>query len=260
MSCCSRRLGGAVICKVCWQPVLEARWRPPLSHASSPGLRAQSASLPAGLSAPNTTPSTPLTTATSQPLQPHAATQASSPVWPVACLAARMPATIGASCEAAPPSRRPLWQAAADLSHGGYLREVDRFDAAFFDNSAAEAQRMDPQQRLLLQTVWHALEDAGLPPVQLRGQAVGVFVGAFAHDYEWLDRDQRLHAGTAASAAQVAQPGQPLLFHWQLQQRAGGPLACVFDFRGPALTVHACSSSMAALHPAVRSLQARAGL
>ena len=52
--------------------------------------------------------------------------------------------------------------------HGGFLEQVDRFDAAAFGISASEADSLDPQQRLLLEVTWEALEHAACAPTRLR--------------------------------------------------------------------------------------------
>ncbi len=59
----------------------------------------------------------------------------------------------------------------------GLLDQVDHFDADFFGISPREARRMDPRQRLMLEVSWEALEDAGIPPHQLRNTTTGVFTG-----------------------------------------------------------------------------------
>ena len=66
---------------------------------------------------------------------------------------------------------------------GGFLDQVDRFDAGFFGISPREAESMDPQQRLLLEVAWEAMEDAGLTLARLAGTDAGVFVGISTHDY-----------------------------------------------------------------------------
>src|SRR6185436_10029411 len=67
-----------------------------------------------------------------------------------------------------------------------FIRDIDRFDAAFFGISPREAELMDPRQRMLLEGVWAALEDAGHAPSELRGQPVGIFIGATGDEFAAL--------------------------------------------------------------------------
>ncbi|MGL4204177.1 MAG: SDR family NAD(P)-dependent oxidoreductase, partial [Enterobacter roggenkampii] len=66
---------------------------------------------------------------------------------------------------------------------GGFLTDIDRFDALFFEISPQEAKGMDPRQRQFMQEAWRALEDAGYMGARIRGSRCGVFVGVEEGEY-----------------------------------------------------------------------------
>ncbi len=146
-----------------------------------------------------------------------------------------------------PDSRRSLAgidDAAAVASRGGFVADVEAFDARFFGISPREADTLDPQQRLMLETAYEALENAGIAPADLRGDDVGVFAGLFTHDYQLLQIKLDAAAGD-----------DPYFATGSANAVAAGRLAYVLGFQGPALTVDtACSSSLVAVHLACRSL------
>jgi acyl transferase domain-containing protein/acyl carrier protein/enoyl-CoA hydratase/carnithine racemase len=148
-----------------------------------------------------------------------------------------------------PSDRLPPAAAAAtrDLGfplRGGFLGDVDRFDAALFRISPVEAERMDPQQRLLLETAWRALEDSGLAPAELP-RDTGVFVGITALDYGKLWRGEGLEVdGYVATGNSLAM--------------AANRLSHQFDLSGPSQAIDtACSSSLIALLRARDALNLR---
>ncbi len=139
-----------------------------------------------------------------------------------------------------PPANRPE---SAGLPPGGYIEDIDRFDAAFFGIRDTEASHMDPQHRLLLEVTWHALEDAGAADRQRRPSATGVFLGISTQDYGLRFQ------GPGASYSPLAATGNSA-------STAAGRLAHLLDITGPALVLDtACSSSLVAVHAASRSLR-----
>ena len=97
-------------------------------------------------------------------------------------------AVIGLSCRfpaAADPSE--LWNLLREGREATRpLDDIAAFDADFFTVSPREARAMDPRQRLALELTWELLEDAFVVPEALRGQQVGVYLGAMNDDYAYL--------------------------------------------------------------------------
>ena len=126
---------------------------------------------------------------------------------------------------------------------GGYLDDIRTFDNEFFGLSPLEATNMDPQQRIMLELAWEALEDAHVPANELRGEAVGVFVGSSSNDYGMLV--------TSDPAA-----AHPYALTGTASSIIPNRISYAFDFRGPSVNVDtACSSSLVAVHQAVRALR-----
>ncbi|MCC3331671.1 thioester reductase domain-containing protein [Nocardia abscessus] len=123
---------------------------------------------------------------------------------------------------------------------GGFLDDVDKFDARFFGITPKDAEEMDPQQRLFLETSWAALEDAGYSPDRVRRSAAarglpdaGVFAGVGYAEYQ-------------------AFVGVPISGYFAVANR----VSYHFGFNGPSLAVDtACSASLTALHLACASLR-----
>ncbi len=128
-------------------------------------------------------------------------------------------------------------------TRGGYLDDVKGFDAEFFAMSPREVEMVDPQQRLALELTWEALEHAHIPPSDLKGGSVGVFIGSSASDYMLLasvdPSGAHPYALTGTSSAVIA-----------------NRVSYFYDFHGPSVTLDtACSSSLVAVHQAVRALR-----
>lgn len=154
----------------------------------------------------------------------------------------------GDAIRAAPDERKALWKYWPDRgdypARGGFVDEIDRFDAGFFNVSPREARHVDPQQRILLELAWEALEDARIPPARLEGRPVGVYVGIFLDEYWDLQR-----YAAPSSVGMHTNTGGTLSI-------AANRISYFLDLQGPSIAVDtACSSSLTAIHLACRDIQ-----
>lgn len=126
---------------------------------------------------------------------------------------------------------------------GGYVSDVDLFDAEFFGINAREAKNLDPQQRLLLEMVWESLERANILPETLMDTKTGVFVGLNLSDYSLLDtKNLSLQDGYRTTGYYLS--------------TASGRISYTLGLKGPSMTIDtACSASLVAIHQACKSLQ-----
>ena len=122
------------------------------------------------------------------------------------------------------------------------MDDVGGFDAEFFGINEREATAIDPQHRLLLETSWEAMEHAGLTRERISGSLTGVFVGLTHSDYQLLASDAHSVEG-------------PYGFTDTSFSLASGRIAYALGVHAGILTVDsACSSGLAAVHIACRSL------
>lgn len=130
-------------------------------------------------------------------------------------------------------------------SEGGFLHQIKRFDAAFFNISPREAELLDPQQRLCLEVTWHALEDANITPSSLKNTNTAIYLGISTHDYDILIQK---HTDLVALGTYQA-TGTSFA-------TAAGRLAYFLGTQGPCMAIDtACSSSLVTVHQAARALQ-----
>ena len=131
----------------------------------------------------------------------------------------------------------------------GMLKDIERFDAAFFGYSPREAEALEPAHRLFLECAWEALEDAGIDPAR-PGGAVGVYAGA--GDSQYADR----HISSRPEL--MAALGDFQLSVGSSKDFFAARAAYKLDLRGPAVSVQTgCSTSLVGVHLAVQALLGR---
>lgn len=132
---------------------------------------------------------------------------------------------------------------------GGFIDDVDKFDAGFFQIAPREAEKMDPQERLFLECVYKTIEDAGYTRKTIaseekygKGAKVGVFVGAMFEEYQFYGVSEQAHNNMRTLNGSKSSIANRISYY--------------FNFQGPCVAVDTmCSSSLTALYMAGESLK-----
>ncbi len=140
----------------------------------------------------------------------------------------------------------PDFKTAGKISvrRGGFIKDIDKFDASFFGISPLEASRMDPQQRMALELSYAAIEDAGLTFKDLDGSRTSVFIGISSHDYGDIQNSplEQINIGAHTNL------GSALCI-------TANRISYFYNLKGPSMALDtACSSSLNAVHLACRSI------
>ena len=125
---------------------------------------------------------------------------------------------------------------------GGFISDVDKFDASFFNISPREAELMDPQQRLMLEVSWRTIEDAGYAANHFSDTKTGVFIGVCNVDYAELLESERSDVEAYTSTGN---------YFSIIPNR----ISYILNVHGPSVAVEtACSSSLIAIHQAINAI------
>ncbi|KAK8106744.1 hypothetical protein PG999_010103 [Apiospora kogelbergensis] len=127
-------------------------------------------------------------------------------------------------------------------ARGGFIEDIDLFDASFFGISPREARALDPMQCLTLETCWEGFERAGYTTQQLRGSQTGVFMGT------------SIISGHSGGVATAELDGYTVT--GSANATLAGRVSYALGLEGPSLTVDtACSSSLVSTHLASNALR-----
>ncbi|GAX59141.1 beta-ketoacyl synthase [Candidatus Scalindua japonica] len=125
---------------------------------------------------------------------------------------------------------------------GGFIEDIEMFDAGFFGISESDAAGIDPQHRILLERTQELLDRCGYTKDEMSRSRTGVYIGGGSSKYNSMGEFSGDQAGNIVVNL--------------IQNMMAARISDFYDLRGPSLTMDtACSSSLVAIHNACQCLR-----
>ena len=127
----------------------------------------------------------------------------------------------------------------------GSLKDIELFDASFFDFDSKEAEITDPQHRFFLECAWEALENSGYDSLSYKG-SIGIYAGTGFNPYLFnLTSNQNIINSLGDLEISIGNDRDFLTTR----------VSYKLNLEGPSYTVQtACSTSLVSVHLACQSL------
>lgn len=130
-----------------------------------------------------------------------------------------------------------------------FLKNIDEFDAKFFNITPKEAKLMSPNHRLFLQVAYNAALNAGYGGSRLSDTQTGVFVGFSGHN-------NLIGANYAQMIHELAPSEASLAYVGNLFSVLAGRVSYFMNLKGPSVVVDTiCSSSLVSVHMACEAIR-----
>ncbi len=141
---------------------------------------------------------------------------------------------------------KELFHDTAYVKARGVIKDVDKFDAAFFNINPRLAELMDPQQRVFLEVCWEALENAGYTSYGYDG-LIGVYAGMGNNTYYQNNVIHHKDSIEKIGSFQVMVANE--------KDYIATRISHFMNLKGPGLSIHtACSTSLTAVAMACQAI------
>lgn len=122
--------------------------------------------------------------------------------------------------------------------HGGFINDIEYFDAKYFKINEDDAPHVDPLMRQFMETSIQAIRNAGYEEQELSGKKVSVYAGTRASNFG--NKIEQIRKNTAMGIG---------------QNFIASHISHFLNLKGPSMVIDtACSSSLTSIHIASQSL------